>query len=158
MACLTSLEQDTADGGWKGVALKTGEVKKFNTLEDYKRYTKSLEQQGTYCPPIEPNYNIKYQQGKSTQHTGFLEFRVRDPEKQAKYSAMSSTWEGVASSEAAVARGDYSLDSADLNRDYLRKGTVPAPPIPVPASNIWESPATLWNELTTGTRQSCVIQ
>jgi hypothetical protein len=33
---------------------------------------------------------------------------------------MSPAWEGVASSEAAIARGDYDLDMAEKNREDLR--------------------------------------
>jgi hypothetical protein len=55
-----------------------------------------------------------------------LEFAPRDPEKQAKHSAMDSKWEGVASSEAAIARGDYDLDAAEKNRADLR-ATRPQP-------------------------------
>jgi hypothetical protein len=33
---------------------------------------------------------------------------------------MSGTWEGVQSSEAAIARGDYDLDMAEKNREDLR--------------------------------------
>ena len=79
-------------------------------IAGYQHYTQALETQSQ--PP-----------------TGFMEFQPRDPVKQAKYSAMSATWEGEASSEAAVARGDYSLDSAEKNREDLRaKKPQPAPP------------------------------
>jgi len=59
--------------------------------------------------------------------TGFLEFQPRDPIAQAKYSATSPDWEGIASSEAAIARGDYDLDRAELKR---LKPQVPPPPPP----------------------------
>lgn len=127
MACITALQQDTQNDVWTGIALKTGEVKTFKTLEDYNRYVKSLEDKGTYCAEIEPQYNIKYYKKEFPQNTGFMEFKVRDPETQAKYSAISPTWEGVASSAAAVARGDYSLDSADAMRRELRAQYVPPP-------------------------------
>ena len=127
MACITALEQDTQNDVWKGIALKTGDVKTFKTLDDYNRYVKALEDKGTYCAEIEPQYNLKYYKKEFPQNTGFMEFKVRDPEKQAKYSAMSSTWEGVESSEAAVARGDYSLDSAEAIRQELRATHTPQP-------------------------------
>lgn len=62
----------------------------------------------------------------STTATGFLEFKPRDMVTQTKYDAMSPGWQGVASSTAAVARGDYSLDAAEATRRELReKVTVP---------------------------------
>ncbi len=134
MACITSLEQDPKTGTWSGVALKSGQVKKFNTLDDYRRYTRSLEEQGTYCANVDPQYSQRTIAGQNTMLTGFLEFRPRDPEKQAKYSAMSPTWEGVESSEAAVARGDYSLDSAERIRADLR-GKRPPPAVPQPVES-----------------------
>jgi len=98
---------------------------KFVTLADYQQYTKSLEAQGKYCAPLTPIYNTQYTTGTSTQNTGFMEFQPRDPGKQAMYSAMSDKWEGVASSEAAIARGDYDLDRAEKNREDLRKPGQP---------------------------------
>lgn len=63
--------------------------------------------------------------------TGFLEFKPRDPASQAKYSAMSPTWEGIESSNKAIASGVYDLDMAEKNRKQLRSGgkeeTVPRP-------------------------------
>lgn len=137
MACLTSLDQNL-DGTWKGVDLRTGTVKKFNTLVDYERYTKALQAAGTYCPDIDPQYTEHRKPGQITTEAGFMEFQVRDPEKQAKYSAMSPTWEGVASSEAAVARGEYSLDSAEATRRELRAQQPQKPmfvPKPEPAGH-----------------------
>jgi hypothetical protein len=100
--------------------IRTGETKRFNTLEDYERYKASLEAQGTFCPEVEAKYTQGYTPGKNTTHSGFLEFAPRDPVAQAKYSAMSSGWEGAASSETAIARGDYDLDMAEKNRSDLR--------------------------------------
>jgi hypothetical protein len=141
MACITRLEQESKTGTWNGIALKQGEVRKFNTLEDYKQYVKSLENQGTYCPDVEPQFAQKYQPGRNETRPPFMQFQVRDPEKQAKYSAMSPTWEGIESSEAAVARGDYSLDSAEATRRELREK------VNVPVTQV---PTTVW--------QNCVIQ
>ena len=118
-ACVTDLEQQL-DRSWSGRIIKTGETKKFTTLDDYKRYLKSLENQGTYCPEVEAKYTHAYKPGTNTTRTGFLEFQPRDPESQAKYSAMSSSWEGIESSEAAIARGVYDLDKAEKNRQDLR--------------------------------------
>lgn len=119
MACITSLEQNL-DQSWVGRATKTGESRKFQTLEDYDQYVKSLEDQGRYCAGVDRRYQPQYKPGGNTTPTGFMEFAPRDPAKQSKYSAMSGTWEGVKSSEAAIARGDYDLDMAEKNREDLR--------------------------------------
>ena len=118
-ACVTDLEQQL-DRSWSGRIVKTGETKKFTTLDDYQRYLKSLEKQGTYCPEVEAKYTQAYKPGTNTTRTGFLEFQPRDPESQAKYSAMSPSWEGIQSSEAAIAKGVYDLDKAEKNRQDLR--------------------------------------
>jgi hypothetical protein len=131
-ACITDLEQQL-DKTWSGRSVRTGETKKFNTLDDYKRYTQSLERQGTYCANVEAKYLAEFTPGKNTTPTGFLEFQPRDPVTQSKYSAMSPTWEGIESSEAAIARGDYDLDKAEKNRQDLRskRPQVATPPQPV---------------------------
>jgi hypothetical protein len=127
MACITALEENTTKNVWEGVSVRTGETKVFQTLDDYKRYTDSLETKGIYCPDIEPKHNIHYTKGANTVPTGFLEFRPRDAKTQSKYDAMQSTWEGVESSEKAVARGDYSLDAAETTKRELRSPTPTMP-------------------------------
>ena len=119
MACITRVEQKL-DRSWEGHSVKTGQIRPFKTLDDYKQYTKSLEAQGTYCPSIDPIYTQGYLPGKNTSASGFLEFQPRDAQTQAKYSAMSPGWEGIQSSEAAIARGDYDLDRAEKTRQELR--------------------------------------
>lgn len=138
-ACITDLEQQL-DRTWSGRVVKTGETKPFKTLDDYNRYVKSLETQGTYCAPTEPKYTPAAKPGLVTTPTGFLEFQPRDPIAQAKYSAMSSTWEGVSSSEAAIARGDYDLDMAEKTRQDLR-AKRPQPVLQMPQG----PPAPEWN-------------
>lgn len=130
MACINYLDQNAETGKWTGIERSTGKARTFNTLEDYQRYTKSLEDQGTYCGTVEPQYAQFFKPGENKTPTGFLEFRPRDPVTQAKYDAMSKTWEGVASSEKAVAAGLYSLDSAEATRQDLRAQALPAKPIP----------------------------
>lgn len=76
---------------------------KSSTIEDYNRFISAVQ----------------------TQDTGFLEFKPRDIVSQAKYDPMSPTWEGIDSTNAAIARGDYSLEAAEANRDYLRSVTQP---------------------------------
>lgn len=138
MACITDLGQNL-DRTWSGRMVKTGETKRFNTLDDYERYKASLEVQGTYCPEIEAKYTQGYTPGKNTTPTGFLEFQARDPVAQAKYSAMSSGWEGIESSEAAIARGDYDLDRAEKTRQDLRaKKAQPVLQMPqMPQESVW---------------------
>lgn len=133
MACITQLEQNI-DRTWEGRSLRTGEIRKFNTLADYTRYTASLEKQGTYCAEVDPHYTAAYKPGTNTTATGFMEFQVRDPATQAKYSAMSPAWEGVESSDASIARGDYSLDSAEKTREDLR-AKKPQPVLQMPQAS-----------------------
>jgi hypothetical protein len=83
--------------------LKKQELPVSSKVEDYNRYISAVR----------------------TQDTGFLEFKPRDIVSQARYDAMSPTWEGIDSTNEAIARGDYSLDSAEANRDYLRKNAQP---------------------------------
>ena len=135
-ACITDLEQQL-DRSWSGRAVKTGETKKFNTLDDYKQYTKSLEKQGTYCAEVEAKYVAEFTPGKNTTPSGFLEFQPRDPTGQAKYSAMSATWEGIESSESAIARGDYDLDRAEKNRQDLRSKRPQMATLPQPIESTW---------------------
>lgn len=67
----------------------------------------------------------------------FMEFAARDPVAQAKYSAMSGKWEGIESSESAIARGDYNLDFASEKP----KAKKPEPKLEMPSG----PPASSWN-------------
>lgn len=140
MACITSLEQNSIDGKWQGRDIRTNRSYTFATLADYRQYTQSLEAQGKYCAPVTPIYNTQYTPGENRQGTGFMEFTPRDPAKQAKYSAMSPAWEGIASSETAIARGDYDLDRAEKTRKDLRD-KLPQPKLVMPGEGV--QPA--WN-------------
>ena len=73
-------------------------VKPFGgrTLAQYNEYTRSLAIQ--------------------TPATGFKEFSPRDAESQSKYDAMQSSWQGVESSDKAIAAGVYALDYASDDR------------------------------------------
>ena len=84
---------------------------KLAASQQYKRYLESL--------------------GKLYTHTGFLEFSPRDQETQSKYDAMQPTWEGVESSDKAIAKGLYALDHASDDRSS--KSTVQSTPIEKPA-------------------------
>jgi hypothetical protein len=77
---------------------------------------------------------------KEGQRGPFMEFLPRDPAAQAKYSAMSSTWQGIESSEAAIARGDYDLDFASKRREDT-KAKKPQPKLEMPG----EAPPSVWN-------------
>jgi hypothetical protein len=104
-------------------------------LSDYENYLKALRGEATGTIP-----NTSYNTKRNTTPTGFKEFSPRDEVAQAKYDALSPTWEGIESSEAAIARGDYDLDRAEKNRAELRKnvpqlnfqksGGLPPPPPP----------------------------
>lgn len=82
----------------------------------------------TKGPTINPETstpNPHYDTRKHAAPTGFLEFKPRDPETQKKYSALSPTWEGVESSERAVASGVYALDSAEATTQEKRPQYTP---------------------------------
>jgi hypothetical protein len=74
----------------------------------------------------------------NAQRGPFMEFKARDPVAQAKYSAMSGKWEGIESSEAAIARGDYNLDFASQPReDTKAKKPQPKLEMPKPTPSAW---------------------
>ncbi len=79
---------------------------KVQPLDDYQKYVGAL---------------------KNTTPTGFLEFKPRDEAAQAKYSAMSPNWEGIESTNAAIARGEFALDSAEPARLREKKTSQPPP-------------------------------
>jgi hypothetical protein len=68
-----------------------------------------------------------------TPATGFKQFAPRDPETQAKYDAMQSTWQGVESSDKAIAAGLYKLDYASDDRSMRPKQSQVLPPPDPPA-------------------------
>jgi hypothetical protein len=72
----------------------------------------------------------------TTTRTGFLEFKPRDMDTQTKYDAMSPAWEGIDSTNAAIARGEYSLDSAEATRQELREKTTPAAASTPPSKDV----------------------
>lgn len=87
-------------------------------LKYYEEYMKALRGNTAGTVP-----NTMYNTKRNTTETGFKEFTPRDEVGQAKYDALSPTWEGIESSEKAIARGDYDLDRAEKNRAELRKQT-----------------------------------
>jgi hypothetical protein len=62
-----------------------------------------------------------------TPATGFKEFTPRDSATQAKYDAMQDTWQGVESSDKAIASGAYKLDYASDDRSSKSIKQPPAP-------------------------------
>jgi len=85
-------------------------------LPDYENYLKALRGEKVGTIP-----NTMYNTKKNTTPTGFLQFKARDEVAQAKYDALSPAWEGVESSERAIAKGYYDLDRAEKNPQELRK-------------------------------------
>ena len=63
-----------------------------------------------------------------TPATGFKEFTPRDAATQAKYDAMQDTWQGVESSDKAIASGAYKLDYASDDRSSKPNKTPVLPP------------------------------
>jgi len=80
------------------------------TLTQYAEYTRSL--------------------AVHTPATGFKQFAPRDPVTQAKYDAMQSSWQGVESSDKAIAQGLYKLDYASDDRSA--RPPTPTPPAAPP--------------------------
>lgn len=93
---------------------------------------------GSSAPPLRPNGGVpgllpQYTQYAATTAPSFKTFTPRDPATQAKYDAMSTSWEGVDSTNKAIARGDFKLDTVPTSR-YTAPSNVPQPP---PPSSDW---------------------
>jgi len=100
-----------------------------------------LSKQKPSVPPASFSHYDAYTRALALQSqppTGFMEFQVRDPKTQAKYDAMSPAWEGIESTDAAIARGDYALDTAEKTRQELRSSRPkPTPAAPQPVETSW---------------------
>ncbi len=102
MSCPVGMEYDNMSKQYIARDKRSGaNLGTFKNLASYEDYVKSVG-----C------LDIKYPAGTTLVETGFKEFAARDPVTQAKYDAMSSTWEGVKPTEAAITRGLYDLDFA----------------------------------------------
>jgi len=102
MSCPVGMEYDDQSKQYIARELRSGATMgTFKNLSSYEDYAKSVG-----C------MDIKYPPGTTLVETGFLEFAARDPVSQAKYDAMSSTWQGVKPTEAAITKGLYDLDFA----------------------------------------------
>ena len=80
---------------------------------------------GASVPPLRPNGGTpgllpQYTQYATSTAASFKTFTPRDPGTQAKYDAMSPAWEGVDSTNKAIARGEFKLATAP--------GKEPPPP------------------------------
>jgi hypothetical protein len=124
MACLDELNQ-AKDKTWIGIS-RSGEMRKFETLGDFKKYQEALG-----CRDIRPSPYVEPIASKNTTPTGFLEFKPRDAKTQARFDAMSDQWEGVHASDAAVKQGLYIEDSA--SPAGIQKKPQPMLPPPVSA-------------------------
>jgi len=72
-----------------------------------------------------------------TPASGFKEFSPRDPVTQAKYDAMESSWQGVESSDKAIAQGNYKLDYASDDRGSKPNKPLVLPPAAPPPKESW---------------------
>lgn len=46
--------------------------------------------------------------------SGFMDLNPKNPEVQAKYDAMSGSWEGVSASDGAIAKGIFKAESMPI--------------------------------------------
>jgi len=53
----------------------------------------------------------------NTISTGFVEWKTKNPAQQARYDAMSGSWEGVQASEAAAASSIYKPDFLPVDQN-----------------------------------------
>jgi hypothetical protein len=102
MSCPVSMSYDDTSKKYVAREKRGGATMgTFQTLASYNAYAASVG-----C------MDVRYPEGTTFVPTGFLEFAARDPVTQAKYDAMSSTWEGVKPTEAAITKGLFDLDFA----------------------------------------------
>jgi len=133
MACLDELNQAADKQTWIGISRATGDMKKFQSISQFQDY-----QQALGCSPVRPSPYVESNAGKNTTPTGFLEFKPRDAETQARFDATSDQWEGVKASDEAVKQGMFIEDSAQPAASRERKpqqSVVPLPP-PVPTNDV----------------------
>ncbi len=96
---------------WVGKS-KSGDVKFFNSLQDYKQYLTNLAASGRVCPDASvPIATRPPDTTARTYPTGFMEFLPRDENEQRKYSAMSPYWQGQEETQRAVDRGDFAEEA-----------------------------------------------
>ena len=88
---------------------------------------------GSSAPPLRPNGNEpvilkQYKDYTESTAVSFKTFAPRDPSTQAKYDALSPTWQGVDATNSAIGRGEFSLDSSQTST-YDPKPPPPEPPL-----------------------------
>jgi hypothetical protein len=126
MACLDELNQAADKQTWIGLSRTTGDSKTFESISQFQEYQDALG-----CRPVRPAPYVESVAGKNTTPTGFLEFKPRDKETQARFDATSDQWEGVNASENAVKQGLFIEDSAI---PYRMEGKKPQPQMAPPQS------------------------
>jgi len=132
MACLDELNQAADKQTWIGISRATGDMKKFQSISQFQDY-----QQALGCSPVRPSPYIESNAGKNTTPTGFLEFKPRDAETQARFDATSDQWEGVKASDEAVKQGLFIEDSANpATRERKPQQSVLPPPTPAPTNDV----------------------
>jgi hypothetical protein len=130
MACIDELNQSADKQTWIGISRSSGDMRSFQSIPQFNEY-----QQALGCPPVRPSPYVQSVAGKNTTPTGFLEFKPRDSETQARFDATSDQWEGVKASDEAVKQGLFLQDSAQpaALRERKPQQSVVPPPAPAPA-------------------------
>ena len=87
---------------------------------------------GSSAPPLRPNGGTpgilpQYTQYADSTAASFKSFTPRDPATQSKYDAMSDSWQGVESTNKAIARGEFKLDTVPTTT-YTPPGKGAPPP------------------------------
>lgn len=95
--------------GWVGKST-TGEVRYFQSLQDYKQFLNNLANSGKVCPDVSVPYIPPKETTSRTYPPGFLEFLPRNIEEQTKYSAMSPNWLGQEATNKAIDQGKFAAE------------------------------------------------
>lgn len=113
--------------GWVGKST-AGQVRYFQSLDDYKTFLNNLASSGRVCPDVSVPVARPEATVVDTPHTGYLEFLPRNRLEQSKYSAMSPSWEGQASTQRALDQGKFSAEEVYRYRaSDVKGGTQVAP-------------------------------
>lgn len=81
-------------------------------------YMKAFEKQVTQPPVSSTAYPTT---DSRTGVTGFLDIMPKNPQIQARYDAMSGSWEGVDASNKALAHGLFSTDPMPIKQTVSKK-------------------------------------
>lgn len=71
----------------------------------------------TTMPAVAPYQTSSDEKGK----TGFMDLLVQNPQIQARYDAMSGSWEGIQASEGAVSNSVFKTESMPLKQTPNKK-------------------------------------